>query len=320
MPPKRRRQATVAAVPRGPNHQLNILRDHLDAQVKAEANLEATEDANLQDALEKDINNRNTVLANTIDDFLHDPFSRQPVSDFSNAEKYALRSLRNALVNELNQPCKANKTALMKANGSLVILLRPNATGKADMKQWVPPNYMSEDNSDNSTGSSESSESDSEGEDDSDDEEDGSDNGEDGEDGGEAGDSLSMVPNFSDTAALEWRPRHMRESLDQSVYEIDNPDIKHSDPIDQPTWDTLIENQPKPVEWRFESTDTETENKSVRKKKKKKKSRMEEKEGEKKGKKKKAEERKGKKKKKKSKKRHTQDSLQDDTVKKQRLH
>ncbi len=148
MPPKRRRQATAAVVPRGPNHQLNILRDQLDAQVKAEANLEATGDASIQDALEKDINNRNTILANTLDEFLHDPFSHQAVSDFSNAEKHALRGLRAALVNELDQSCEANRTALKKANGSLVLLMRPNTTGKTGVKQWVPLGYRSEDGED----------------------------------------------------------------------------------------------------------------------------------------------------------------------------
>ncbi len=94
----------------------------------------------------------------------------------------------------------------------------------------------------------------------------------------------------------------MRVIPDQSVYEIENPDIKHSDPMDQSTWDTLSEQQPKPVEWRFESTDTEAEKKEARKKKKKTNG-DEKKEQE----------------KKKTEKRRTQDSFQDDTVKKQRL-
>lgn len=63
MGPKRRKQATkaTAIVPRGPNHHLNALREHLEAQICAEATLAATNDPGVQDALMRDINNRTSV-------------------------------------------------------------------------------------------------------------------------------------------------------------------------------------------------------------------------------------------------------------------
>ena len=142
MSPRRRKRAATQAVRRGPNHQLNALREQLDAQLKTDAALEATEDPSIQEALETEINNRNRTVVETLDEFLHDPFSHQPLSDFNNAEKNELRSFRAALVAELQNPSPANKTALKVANESLLRLMGPDArTSAENTKECVPMEY-----------------------------------------------------------------------------------------------------------------------------------------------------------------------------------
>ena len=142
MGPKRRRQVPAPVVPRGPNHQLNVLREALDAQIKAEATLETTQDAGIQEALENDISNRNSLIADTLCDFLYDPFNRQPLSNFSNAQKYALRRLRTAMVNELDQPSDKNKAVLRRANQQLLFVMRSKTKRKQNIQQWVPAKYL----------------------------------------------------------------------------------------------------------------------------------------------------------------------------------
>ncbi|ETN36978.1 uncharacterized protein HMPREF1541_07966 [Cyphellophora europaea CBS 101466] len=126
MPPHQSQQPAAPTVPQGPNHQLNVLRQLLDTQVKAEATLAGTDDRAPAAALKEDINRRKAPITEEFHDFLHDPFTNLPASDFTDPEKHALRRLRAAIVSVMEQSSESNKKELKAANMSLVRLMGPD--------------------------------------------------------------------------------------------------------------------------------------------------------------------------------------------------
>jgi len=144
MPPKQHQHIAAPILPQGPtrNHQLNVLRDQLVAQMKAHDTLDTTQDPQLQVALEKDIATRKAAIANTLNDYLYDPFARQPVPDFSDDEVRVLRRLRAALISELEHPSESGKKELIQANKALVLYMRPKEIPAVwETKPWVPEKY-----------------------------------------------------------------------------------------------------------------------------------------------------------------------------------
>ena len=49
------------------------------------------------------------------------------------------------------------------------------------------------------------------------------------------------VPDLEGT--LEWRPLHLRDNPDQSLYKVEDPDIKNFNKVDQETCDTPHDSQ-----------------------------------------------------------------------------
>lgn len=143
-PPKGARRKPKSAAPKkeGPNHQLNTLHDQLHAQMAAETTVSTTDDSVIEERTEQEIQTRSKKIAETLDEYLHDPFADKPVLDLNDEERWALRRLRTALMSESQEPSQTNKAELEAANVSLVVLMRPEAkTTMLGTVEWVPAKY-----------------------------------------------------------------------------------------------------------------------------------------------------------------------------------
>jgi hypothetical protein len=89
MPPKKKppnKPNAVHQAPRGPNSHLTLLEDHIEDQVRAGERLNGMPDDNdnnvdVREGLERLISDRNHRIADALNDWIHDPWVRQPQSD-----------------------------------------------------------------------------------------------------------------------------------------------------------------------------------------------------------------------------------------------
>ena len=128
--------------PQSSNHQLISIKSLLEQQCRAAAAIQDTDNPTIKTGLKSDMLKRNSSIANELQDFLHDPFTHHPISDFTNDQKSALKRLRAAWVDVLNQPSETSNSELIKANVSLVLLLRPEAMDiNKGIETWAPEKY-----------------------------------------------------------------------------------------------------------------------------------------------------------------------------------
>lgn len=120
-----RPSAPSVVKPQGPNHDLNVLENLIDSQQAEGKLLETTTDPVLIDRLKKSRASRKKEMASTLHDFLFDPFATYPRSNFTDAQKHALRKVYDAAGAEKESPSDENKKKLTEEMSSLCALLDP---------------------------------------------------------------------------------------------------------------------------------------------------------------------------------------------------